>query len=137
MNINELVKEFESIEEIQSFAKQQFKQILDLSKKINELEEERNHLKELLQNGVPLIAPKEDLPENNNLIITNDAKTIAEIQLKRLKDTAFTKELTLEETKKVEIYSKIINADELKPKTIKAVAKTLDDKELMKLIENE
>lgn len=141
MNIKELTQEFENIEEIRSFAEKQFTQILELSKKIKDLEEEKEHLKELLQKGVPLVAPKILLTDFNNsesnLIITSDAKVIADIQLKLLKDRAQDKELTLEETKKVEIYSKIISADNIKPSTIKAAAKTLDDKELMKLISND
>lgn len=140
MNIEELTRQFKTYEELQVFAASQFKQILNLSKKIKELEEKNSELnkKSKETNKLQVISETKEVGAiNPNLVVKNDAKTIAEIQLKILKDMAFDRELTLEEAKKVEIFNKIANVVEEKPKTIKADAKTLDTNDLLSLIEND
>lgn len=137
MDITKLTEEFETIEEMKAFAASQFKQILNLSKKVKELEEERSHLKKLLQDGVPMIAPINSIQQSSpqsNLLITDDAKTIAQVQLKMLKDIAFDREFTLEETKKLEIFNKVLNTNQEKPETFKANAKELNEQDLLALV---
>ncbi len=59
------------------------------------------------------------------------------MQLNKLKEISYERELTLEEAKRVEIFSKILNVLENSPKTIKVETKNLDNKELLSLLDQE
>jgi hypothetical protein len=140
MDIKQLTEQFKTYEELQLFCSSQFKQILTLSKKIKELEEKNADLTKSVKQGNALsVIPPKDLSTgtSNNLLVKDDAKTIAQVQLKLLKEMAFDRELTLDEAKRVEIFNKIANAQEEKPKTFKADAKILNTDELLSLIEKD
>jgi len=139
MNIDELTKNFKTHEELKIFCESQFKQILTLSRRIKDLEEKNAELSKKAKenNSLKVVENKELATTGTSLLIKNDAKTIAEIQLKVLKEMSFERELTLEEAKKVEIFNKIANVVEDKPKTIKADAKTLNTNDLLSLIESD
>lgn len=141
MNIDNLIAQMKSEEELKVFIASQYKQIIQLSKKNKEAEDKISELskrirdndkKEVLANGnisVPTVGP--------GVKVLDDAKTISQIQLKRLKDEAFDRELTLDETKRVEIFNKILNMEppEKKDKPLKADAKVLQESDLLYLIE--
>lgn len=78
-----------------------------LSRKIVELEEERDHLKKLLESSVPLLREEQGvlIPSTKDYILEEN---IAKVQLAILDRESMQRELTLEETKKCEIYSKIL-----------------------------
>lgn len=139
MDIKQLTEQFKTYEELQLFCASQFKQILTLSKKIKELEDKNSDLSKKAKetNGLTVVNNKEPAVSGTSLIVKDDAKTIAQVQLKMLKDVSFDRELTLDEAKRVEIFNKIANAQEEKPKTIKADAKTLGTEDLLSLIEND
>lgn len=139
MNIEELTKNFKTHEELKIFCESQFKQILTLSRRIKDLEEKNAELSKKAKenNSLKVVENKELAPTGTSLLIKNDAKTIAEIQLKILKEMSFERELSLEEAKKVEIFNKIANVVDEKPKTIKADAKTLNTNDLLSLIESD
>lgn len=124
--------EFTNIEDLRAFADAQHKTIVQISKRITSLEEENSHLKKLLEGSVQLIKSEED-EKYNSLISKCDEETIAKIQLNKLKEKAFSHELTLEESRKVDIYSKILLS--LKEKgAIPAESRSLDPAELLKLV---
>lgn len=95
-NIITLAGKFKSQVELKEYCDNQFKLIGDLNRKVARLEEENEHLKQLLQQTVPVIAP---------LDVTNE-QAICELQLERLKRAALDRELTLEETKKMDLLIK-------------------------------
>lgn len=136
MNIDQLVEQFKTMEELKLFAESQFKQILQMTKKIKELEDKLKNNPITTQdfnNSTPLATQP-----SSNLIHINgqdDAKAISQVQLHRIKEASFTRELTLEEAKRVEIFNKILNQPEDKEKPLKADAKVLDEKELLNLVE--
>lgn len=132
MNIDNLVKDFKTYEELKAFCDSQFKQILILTKKVKDLEEKNKELSKSSQKDISLSTIQ---PPQTGLatvgFIVDDAKIIAQVQLNFMKQNAFDRELTLEETKRLEIYNKILNVKEEPQKTVKATAKTLSDEELL------
>lgn len=140
MDIKQLTEQFKTFDELEIFVGSQYKQILNLSKKIKELEEKNKELQERVKENNNLSVLK---PDTSNLSIPgeplkllNDSKTIAQVQIKMLKEEAFGRELTLEETKKLEIFNRILTEKEDKKEPIKANAKVLDDSQLINLITN-
>jgi len=134
MNIEQLTKDFKTFEELKIFCDSQMKQILIMSKKIKDLEEKNKELikssKEI--NNLALVPGNNAVgPVINFAVDSNDAKTIAQVQLRMLKEQAFDRELTLEEVKKLDIFNKVLNVKEDKDAPIPATAKTLSDEELL------
>lgn len=141
MNIEQLTEQFKSFDELKVFTESQFKQILALSKKNRELEDKLAEINKKLKTQ-----EKQELIQSSNnsqnllspeFKVLDDAKTIAQVQLKMLKESSFDRELTLEEAKRVEIFNRILTDDRKDDKkTLKADAKILKEDELLKLIEN-
>lgn len=139
MDGKEMFKQFKTMEESRAFAEAQYKTIVELSRKIQKLEDDKKHLESLLESTSPLLPePKTGLLDN----VIPDEQVIAEVQLNILKSKALSghsgTELTLEETKKVEAYSKILatlkSASNKKPEDI--VVKQTSSADLLKLIDS-
>lgn len=137
MNIDSLINQFKTEDEMRAFIGSQFKQILQLNKQIKELESQVTELKEKNKTS-SLQLVKENIPLTtiDFSVSNNDAKTISQVQLARLKEVSLERELTLEEAKKVSIYNEIIKIREDANKTIKANAKVLNENDLIKLVED-
>lgn len=123
-----------TLEELQEFCNAQQKVIIQLNKKIQKLEAEKNHAESLLKNApVQIFSGKE-------VAVVNDMATeeaICAMQVKRLEEISLARELTLEETRKLEAFSKILATFRNGTKTIDVKSKHLDDKEVLRLIEND
>lgn len=135
MSLDLMLNETKDLAELKAFSEAQQKTIVKLSKKNKELEEEVSHLKRLLESSVPIIATDNTPVIQADKFLTSDQEAICRMQLNRLKEVSYERELTLEEAKRVEIFSKIINVLENSPKTIKVETKNLDNKELLSLLE--
>lgn len=123
-----------TLEELQEFCNAQQKVIIQLNKKIQKLESEKNHAENLLKNvPVQMFSGKEVSVINN--MATEEA--ICAMQVKRLEEISLSRELTLEETRKLEAFSKILATFRNGPKTIDIKTKHLDDKEVIRLIGND
>jgi hypothetical protein len=131
-----MFEETKELSDLKAFAEAQQKTLVQLTKKVKQLEEERDHLKKLLESTAPVI----QTPQNNSIIaekfLTSDQEAICRTQLMKLREIALDREMTLEETKKVEIFSKILAALENAPKTIKIDTKTIDNDDLMGFLED-
>lgn len=130
-NINDLIKEMRDMAELEKFTKKQYATILELSKKNTELENEIVHLKVLLESAnIPVIGPE--------LSSSNDPheKLICEIQLRRLNEVSMQRELTAEESKKVETYSKILATFRKPNKEQENPVKNVDTADLLQLVKN-
>lgn len=116
-NLDKMSIKFKEFSELQMFAEAQQKTIVSLTKKLNEKEDEIKHLKKLIEGAVPLLPST----ETSSLIINlsdSDEKNICKLELNKLKKLSLDRELTLEEAKKVDIYSKLllsIDAKTVKP----------------------
>lgn len=104
-NVLDFAKNFKDMAELQAYAEAQFRSIMDLTKKVTRLEEQNEHLKTKLLSATAKASPTSDL-----LIPTiSDPETICTTQLSKMKDRCLSgDELTLEETKRVEIYTKLL-----------------------------
>lgn len=124
MALDKMLDQFKDLNDLKAFAQAQQKTLIELTKKNKAQEDEIKHLKKLLEGAVPVIqGPKIDFS-------TNDEETIAREQLYRLKDMSHDRELTLEETRRVEIYAKILIALKDKPKTIEIQTRAMSIQEL-------
>lgn len=135
-----MAEQFKSLEDLQKYCNSQFLTIIELSKKITKLEEENKHLKEILEKSTALIAtdaPKDLQPIESLLITGKDEEYIALTEIRRLKDLTRERDLSLEETKRLEIYTKILNQLYTTPKTIKVESRKLNNDDLLKMLEEE
>lgn len=133
MNIDQMLAQFTSVEELKAYSNSQYQAIIQLTKKLNEKEEEIKHLQKLLENGVPLLDSKIEIHQGN----ITDEELICIEQLKILKKTAVVGELTKEEASKVEIYVKVLQSIRARGKEKEEPFKKLNDNDLMKLLEKE
>lgn len=102
--------------------------LITLNKKLKHLEDENEHLKKLLKNSNPIIVSMDEAGLDEELISRSE--------LRKLRQVSQERELTMEETKKVEIYSKIMANIANKPKAIEVYAKNLKSEELMSQLES-
>jgi len=124
--IDKMLEQFKELPELQAFARAQQKTITELTKKNKAQDDEIKHLKKLLEGAVPVIQEK---PIDFG---ANDEEAIAREQLFLLKKMSNERELNYEETKRVEIYSKILMAlKDKQPKTIEVKSRQLSDSELL------
>lgn len=137
MSLSSMFQETKELSDLQAFCEAQQKSLVSLTKQIKQLEDERDHLKTLLEATTPTISNPSVAPTNiTEKLLTTDQETICRVQLTRLREISLERELTLEETKKVEIFSKILSSIENAPKTIKIDAKKFDSGDLMGLLED-
>ena len=120
-----LTKEFKTIAEYKNFAQAQNETILELSKKIHNLEEEIRNQK---------IEKKEVISLDTSI---SNEEMICLTQLRILNESSRERELTLEEAKKVDIFTKILSQiNSQKEKGTSDEAGLLSSEELLKIVEN-
>ena len=122
-----MANSFKDPEQLQMLCDSQFKTIVELSQKIQSLELEVISLKQ--KNTVPTIVS--DNVKDIIKLEVSDPETIAKLQLMNLRDVALQRDLTLEEARKLEIYTKILNSAKA-PKEIEPPFKKLSDEDLIK-----
>src|SRR5262249_54053581 len=107
----------------------QYTVISNLQTQLKKVEEENKSLKLMLEGTVPLIS-------NNVMDIgISPSRIICETQIAILKNFAITRELTLEESKKFQIYVDILET--LKKEKDDGVKANISEDELLKLVKNE
>lgn len=122
------------VKQLQAYSNAQANTIVELSKKLKIKEDEITHLKKLLEGSVPLVK------ENSNGVLkfeASDQEYICRTEINKLRDISRDRELSLEDCKKFDIYSKILKDLQNAPKTIEIQAKKLSDAELLAVIEAE
>jgi len=133
---NKTLEAFKDIEDLKEYSNAQYKTIIAQSKKINDLERKLESTEEKLAKSeqTNTIAGSLSKDQDNN---GSDGETICLIQLALLRSAAMKGELTLEETKKVEIYVKTLQVlrgkggEDKKPKE---AGKALSNEELIALM---
>jgi len=104
---NKILDSFGSVDDIKEYASSQYKTIIAQSKKITELERKTEILETKLADAEKRVAVSSalsiDQPEG-----ISDTETTCVIQIAMLKGLAMNRELTLEETKKLEIFAKTL-----------------------------
>lgn len=130
-NIEDLEKTFT---ELQEYSDTQFRTIVELKKQLEATKDENKSLKKMLEGSIPQIGinTSQIMP----IGISNE-QLICETQIALLKERAVSRELTLEEAKKLQIYTTILtdirkNYEEIPDLTVQK----LSDDELLKLVVN-
>jgi hypothetical protein len=135
-DIDKMIEQYKDVTSLQKYANAQYKTILSLTRKIKLLEQENIELKDLLEKTTPVL--EED--KKNFLIYQDngesDEEIISRVQLARLKEISLDRELTLEETKRVEIFNKIL-ASKNNSKSNSEKTQKMNNEDLLKMLENE
>jgi len=127
MKVSDMADKFKEESELQLTVEAQMLTLVKLNKKIKQVEDENEHLKKLLKQTNPIIVSMEEAGLDEELISRSE--------LRKLRNVSQERELSMEETKKVEIYSKIMANIANKPKAIEVYAKNLKSEELMAQLE--
>lgn len=104
-NTTTLYSQFESAAQLQEYCDVQFKTIEKLKRENEALKAEVSHLKDLLASTTKLLHPNDPVRME-----VSDEQAICEIQIEKLREKAFSRELTLEETKRLEILIKSLHS---------------------------
>ena len=126
------IAQYRDFKSLQEFAVAQNTTILNLSKKVQALEVKLKHSEDLLKSTVPNISSQ--LPGVKDFT-NDDSEYICTVEIAKLKSFTKERELTLEESRKLDTYYKILNNINSKPKVEKEVKET-DTKDLLKLVES-
>ena len=130
-DVNDIEKSFN---ELQEYSDTQFRTIVELKKQVESLKEENKSLKALLEGNLPQLGI--NIPELNNLGIPNE-QLICEAQITLLKERAVSRELTLEEAKKFQIYTTVLSEIRQAKEDVPDVnVQKMSDEELLKLVVN-
>lgn len=131
-NISKTIQQYKDMVQLQLYASAQEQTILNMSKKIKKLEEERDHLKKVADGSVPIIKSTDSKITE---IFENDSEYICHMEIAKLKEVSTERELTLEECRKLETYYRIVSQiDNKKQKPEKEVEKVKTE-DLLKLVE--
>lgn len=128
-DVNDLEKSFT---ELQEYSDNQFRTIVELKKQIETQKQEIKSLKSMLEGNLPQLGI--NIPELNSLGISNE-QLICEAQITLLKERAVSRELTLEEAKKFQIYTTVLSDLKQNKEDMPNVSvQKLSDDELLKLV---
>jgi|SRR5271165_4391260 len=122
------ILDFQTIEELKEYAEAQFNVINQLNKDIKNLKAEKKHLEDQLKAANPV----QNIPLTDNISLE---EKICREQIAIFKLTSADRELTLEETRKLEIYTKILLSLRDPNQKKKSEVDKLDAKALLKLVE--
>ena len=118
----------EGFHELQKHSDSQFTELMSLRETIARLESENKSLKLMIDTNLPALGNQiSDL----SLGISNQ-QLIAEVQLTMLKDRAVTTELTMEEAKKVQIFTDVLSKCKTGKTSEEVKVSRLSDEELLK-----
>jgi hypothetical protein len=125
-----------SFTELQEYSDTQFRTIVELRKQLEAAKEEVKSLKKMLESNVPFTTPISfgNVPQIAPIGISNE-QLICETQIVLLKERAISRELTLEEAKKFQIYTTILTEIHKNNEDAPDLSvQKLSDDELLKLV---
>lgn len=130
MSIDKTLSELKDISELKKFAEAQNKIILNLSKELKDAKDKIQHLEKLLESTTEII------PSDNKKYEKEDEE-ICIRQLQLLRDISNERELTYEEAKKVDTYSKIYQTIKNSKEDIVPKTKDIQTSDLLKLVKSD
>jgi uncharacterized coiled-coil protein SlyX len=132
ISIDKMISKFKTELEFKTYCEIQFKTITKLNKAIVEKDAEIEHLKSLLVKTSPLL----EVSDSGILTESTDEEQICRTQLRRLRDLSMSRELTLEETKKAEIFAKLLNGNiKVKDDKDETTVRNMSSEDLLKLVD--
>jgi hypothetical protein len=135
-SIDKMLEQFKDVASLQKYAEAQYKTILSLSKRVKSLEEENVELKDLLEKSTPLLQEEKQNFIAYQVEASSDEEMIAKVQLARIKEISMERELTLEEAKRVEIFTKIL-ANKGSNTSIAIQTQKMNSDDLLKMLDND
>ena len=120
-------KTFKNSKELQEYCDNQYKTLEASLERVKKLEDEVVHLKDLLTSASQLIQSAEKLSSVSNELL------ICESQLAFLYKTSAKRELTLEETKKLDLLVKNLRLLQGKSTSIEAEFRNMSDESLLQI----
>ena len=123
--------DLQNVAELQAFASAQQRTILELNKKINAIEQENIKLKKTISSTEIEAKKSEDKSIKAHI---SDEQAICEMQLSILRDRSIEGELTLEESKKVELFAKLLLQLRNPDKKEETKVKGMNSDDLLKLV---
>lgn len=102
ISITTLAGEFKNAAELQEYCNAQFISLSNAMKKIEEMKNEIEHLKKLVGGATQVMST----PAPETSLTASPEQAICEMQIKKLQQTAIQRELTLEETKRLDLLIK-------------------------------
>lgn len=135
MDIFDLTKKFTEINEWRIFCQAQSTTIIKLTKDLQELKEKNQHLEKLIKTSTPLL--QIDSKPILNLSGLSNEEAIAVNELAKLKEMSLERELSDQECKRFEVYTKTLLAlrNNTKKKEDK-VPENLSDEELFSIVKS-
>lgn len=137
MKIEDMLSDYKDLASLKSFTEAQHNKIIELNKKVQELEQKNKKLTLDLQNSSLSIVDRAESIIKSGTIIEDHEENICRMELKRLHDSSMDRALTFEETKKVEIFTKLLLAITNKPRIESREVKEKNTGELLQLVGNE
>lgn len=128
--LDKMAEQFSSTEELKAYSEAQYKTILNLNNKINELNKQ---IEVLIQKNGELVrstALAETNAKGSDKYIVSDEEATCTIQIAMIKLNAMQRELTTDECKRLEIYVKTLQV--IKGRDVKE-DKSKQEKELSKM----
>ncbi len=135
-SIDKMLEQIKDFASLQKYAEAQYKTILSLSRKVKVLEEQNVELKDLLEKSTPVLNEEKKNFVAYQVEASSDEEMIAKVQLARMKEISMDRELTLEEAKRVEIFTKILNTKG-SSSPIMLQTQKMDSEDLLKMLDNE
>lgn len=135
-SLDKMLDQFKDFSSLQKYAEAQYKTILSLSRKVKVLEEENIELKDLLEKSTPLVQEDKKNLTIYQIEASSDEEMIAKVQLARMKEISMDRELTLEEAKRVEIFTKILTSKGSNT-SISVQTQKMDNDDLLKMLDND
>lgn len=128
-NIVTLAGKFESVVQLQEYCDAQFRELERSIHRIQQLESEVSHLKGLLAGTTTLLDNKVER------VVVSAEQAICEMQIEMLKKTAMDRQLTLEETKRLDLLIKNLHISKQVKPSIEAEFSSglISEAELIKL----
>lgn len=128
-----MIDTFTDFAELKAFSQAQSKTIIELSRKNKEQSDEIIHLKKLLEGSVPLLKEKSSLIK----VEGNDQEVLCRTEISKLRDISLERELALEEAKKLDIYSKILQNLSNPTKTVKIQNESVSTADLLSIVSSD
>jgi hypothetical protein len=135
-SMDKMLEQFKDMSSLQKYAEAQYKTILSLSRKVKVLEEENVELKDLLEKSTPLLNEEKKNFVAYQVEASSDEEMIAKVQLARMKEISMERELTLEEAKRVEIFTKIL-VNKGSNSSISIQTQKMNSDDLLKMLDND
>lgn len=129
--MSKTLEQYKNFDELMAYCVAQGETLANQSRKMMEMKEEISHLKTLLAGAVPII----EIDPSTVDMTSRDEHVVAQIEIQKLRKYSMQRELTMEETKKLEIFTKVLSMTPPEKKKEVFDTKGMDTEALLKAIE--